>query len=255
LRRERPDLSHVTLVAASSVALPATVAALERSIQQCTFGAVLLLSDREPVLPSTIEWHQIGRLGSRADYSRFMLRDLADHISTSHALCIQWDGFVLSGAAWEPGFLDYDYIGAPWPQFADGYNVGNGGFSLRSRRLMEACGDLPFDGQEAEDIVIARRFRKQLEQDGFRFAPEAVARAFAYERTKSTGSEFGFHGAFNLVRYLTAADARGIFRSLEPGVLAKSETMEILRWALAKGQGRLAWTMLKRWLRGTRKQG
>jgi hypothetical protein len=212
---------------------------------------VLLLSDRKPVLPSTIEWRQIERLGSRSDYSRFMLRDLASHIPTSHALCIQWDGFVISGDAWAPRFLDYDYIGAPWPQFTDGHNVGNGGFSLRSRRLIEACRDLPFDRDEAEDIVIARRFRQKLEREGLRFAPEAIARAFAYERTEPTGSEFGFHGAFNLVRYLSGAQARDLFRSLEPAVLAKSETMEILRWALARGQGRLALTMLARWLRGS----
>ena len=249
MSRERPYLGDVTLVAVSSVALAATVAALEGSMRQCAFGKVLLLSDRRPVLSASIEWRRIERIGSRADYSRFMLRDLASHISTKHALCIQWDGFVLNGAAWDTAFLEYDYIGAPWPQFTDGHNVGNGGFSLRSRRLIEACRDLPFDGQEAEDIVIARRFRKQLEQNGFRFAPETVARAFAYERTKPTGSEFGFHGVFNLVRYLSAADARALFRSLEPGVLAKSETMEILRWALAKGQGRLAWTMLQRRLR------
>ncbi len=83
-----------------------------------------------------------------------MLRDLASHVETSHALCIQWDGYVLRGQAWDPAFLTYDYIGAPWPHFSDGHNVGNGGFSLRSRRLLEACRQLPFDGQTAEDVVI-----------------------------------------------------------------------------------------------------
>ena len=257
MNRGRPDLGDVTLVAVSSVAVPATVAALERSIEQAAFGQILLLSDAKPVLPSrtSIQWRQIEPIRSRSDYSRFMLRDLASHVSTSHALCIQWDGFVLNGGAWDPGFLKYDYIGAVWPQFSDGHNVGNGGFSLRSSRLIEACRELPFDGTEAEDIVIARQSRRRLEKDGMRFAPDGVARAFAYERTRPNGSEFGFHGAFNLVRYLSAMQARDLFASLEPGVLAASENKEILRWALARGQGRLAVTMLSRWLRASRQQG
>ena len=141
---------------------------------QARFGAVLLLSDRPPPAEAEgIRWIQIPRLGSRAEYSRFMLRDLARHVTTSHALCVQWDGFVLDGGAWDPEFLDHDYIGAPWPHFGDGHNVGNGGFSLRSRRLLEACRDLPFDGTHAEDVMICRHWRPELERRGLRFAPES----------------------------------------------------------------------------------
>ena len=50
---------------------------------------------------------------------------------------------MLDGAAWRPEFLDYDYIGAVWPHVLDKYNVGNGGFSLRSKALLEACRALP----------------------------------------------------------------------------------------------------------------
>jgi hypothetical protein len=246
--RARPTLTDVTLVAVTSVALKATVDALQASMRQAEFGSVILLSDEPPPYEANaaIIWRRIDRLASRTDYSRFMLRELADHIATSHALCVQWDGFVLDGGAWDPGFLDFDYIGAVWPQFRDGHNVGNGGFSLRSRRLLEACRELPFDGSEAEDLVIARYGRARLEQEGIRFAPEAVARTFAFERTAPTGSEFGFHGAFNLVRHLSARDALHLFRTLEPGMLARSECMEILRWALKRARLRLASTMLAR---------
>ena len=39
------------------------------------------------------------------------------------------------------GFLHYDYIGAPWPKHQDEnlYQVGNGGFSLRTRSKMLTC--------------------------------------------------------------------------------------------------------------------
>src|SRR4051794_4803519 len=99
-------------------------------MRQVRFADVLLLADRMPQrLNSAISWRPINQLKSRADYSRFMLRELADHITTNHALCIQWDGFVVNGSGWDQRFLDYDYIGAVWPHFSNGQNVGNGGFS------------------------------------------------------------------------------------------------------------------------------
>lgn len=246
-RSDRPFLPGVTLVAVTSVALEATVKALECSIGKADFAKVLLLSDKPPEMADpAIEWRKIDRLGSRADYSNFMLRDLWKHVETDHALCVQWDGFVLNGGAWDGAFLDYDYIGAVWPQFSDSYCVGNGGFSLRSQRLLKACALLPEESEEAEDVIISRLFRPQLEAQGIRFAPENVARRFSYERTRTTGKEFGFHGAFNLVKHLPSGEAVDLFRSLEPNMLAKSEQLELLRWALVRGRVQLAGTMLKR---------
>ena len=46
---------------------------------------------------------------------------------TSHALMIQFDGYVLSGDRFSDNFLSYDYIGAPWPHYQS-HKVGNGGF-------------------------------------------------------------------------------------------------------------------------------
>lgn len=242
-----PALDDVTLVAVTSVAIAATLAALRSSMTQATFGRVLLLSDRPPPDDHPgIAWRRIDPLRSRADYSRFMLRNLADHIETPHALCVQWDGFVLDGNAWDPAFLDYDYLGAEWPHFSDDHRVGNGGFSLRSRELLKACRNLPFDGSQAEDVVICRLCRPLLEEQEFRFAPVAVARRFAYERTRPAGGEFGFHGAFNLVRMLSPHDALALFRGLEPGVLARSERLELLRWALANGRLGLCLEMARR---------
>jgi hypothetical protein len=241
-------LENVSLVTTTSVALSATVDALHASMRQAQFGEVLLLSDQRPpteIHPS-IRWRRIARLASRADYSRFMLRELADHVRTSHALCIQWDGFVLNGHAWDPSFLDFDYIGAVWPQFDDGHDVGNGGFSLRSKRLLNACKQLPFDGTVGEDVTIGRKCRAELEASGIRFAPAAVARRFAYERTPPTGQEFGFHGAFNLVKHVSPDDAFQIFRSLEPLMLNRNERRELLWWALKRRRLGLASMMLKR---------
>lgn len=238
-------LRDVTLVAVTSVAVEATVRALGRSMDQVTFGRVLLLSDRTPEgALHGIEWVEIGPLRSRADYSHFMLRELWRYVLTDHALCVQWDGFVINGAAWRADFTDYDYIGAVWPHFDDGHRVGNGGFSLRSKRLLEACRELPLDEGQAEDVVIARINRERLEREGMRFATEGVASDFAYERCQPTGQEFGFHGAFNLVRYLSPAEALSVFSSLDPAMLTKSERREVFRWALRHGRFRLARAMV-----------
>jgi Protein of unknown function (DUF5672) len=243
----RPKLDSVTLVAVTSVAIPATLDALRASMAQAHFGQVLLLADHAPDQElNGVRWLQIPRLRSRDEYSRFIVRDLARYVETSHALCIQWDGYVLDGGAWDPAFLQYDYIGAPWPHFVDGHNVGNGGFSLRSRRLLDACREMPFDGTHLEDVMICRHWRPELERRGLLFAPEPIARRFAFERTQPQGHEFGFHGAFNLVRFLGATDALRLFRTLERGMLAKNERRELLGWALRRGRVRLALEMLRR---------
>ena len=237
-------LTDVTLVAVTSVALRPTIDALVASLQRVRFAKALLLTDKpEHDLPSTIECRQINPLNSRAAYSKFMLHDLADHIDTTHALCVQWDGYVVNGWSWTNTFLNYDYIGAVWPQFSDEHRVGNGGFSLRSRRLLRACQRVPFDEWHAEDVFIGRVHRPLLEEGGMRFAPESVAANFSYERTKPTGREFGFHGAFNLVQHLPPRKAEAVFRSLEPSLLTKYERREVFYWALRRGRVGLARAM------------
>ncbi|WP_404711402.1 DUF5672 family protein [Sphingomonas sp. MMS24-J13] len=239
-------LTDVALVAVTSVAIPATARALTLSQQGLRFGEALLLSDHSPPPGTPAAWRQIAPIGSRHEYSTFMLRELAAHLQTPYVLCVQWDGYVLDPAAWDPAFLDYDYIGAPWPQFGDGMRVGNGGFSLRSRRLVEACTTLPIT-DDSEDVAICRTHRPMLEKRfGLRFAPEDVARRFAYERLAPTGREFGFHGAFNLIDHLSRPDCSALFAALEPGLLNRREHKEILYGALRRGDVRLASTIWRR---------
>lgn len=246
----RLHLPDVTLVAVTSVAIEPTAAAISRSLAQVKFGAVLWLSDQPPPpsIAEAVQWCEIMRLGSRSDYSRFMLHDLHEHVATSHVLCIQWDGFVLDAVAWSPTFLDYDYIGAPWPQFDDGHIVGNGGFSLRSRKLLQSCVHLVRSSDEAEDIAICRTWRGVLEHDaGIRFAPPLLASRFAYERGAPTcGGTFGFHGVFNLVDLIAPAEFRRLLSMLELGLLARREHRELLHWALRRRQWRVAGQVLMR---------
>lgn len=138
-------------------------------------------------------------LRSRADYSLIVQAELALFIRTPFVLLVQWDGYPVRPANWNEAFLDYDYIGAPWPQFPAYRAVGNGGFSLRSRRLLEAGRDPDFEAGHPEDVVICHRNRSFLEgRYGLRFAPIELASRFAYERMGDPARSFGFHGLFNM---------------------------------------------------------
>src|SRR5262249_46585437 len=149
------------------------------------FARVLLLTSRLPsalIAPTGVEIVPVAGIGSRRAYSEFIVKSLLPHISTPHVLLVQWDGYVTNPDAWDPEFLDSDYIGAQWFWHADGMRVGNGGFSLRSRRLLEALQDPRIVAGDAEDETICRTYRPLLEREyGIRFADEATADRFAFE--------------------------------------------------------------------------
>ena len=137
----------------------------------------------------------------RTDYSRFMIKELTKHFNTSHVLTIHADGYVLDWSAWDNDWLQYDYIGASW-WFKDGKNVGNGGFSLRSKKLCDLLAESDLQGEHyhPEDSSICRIYRPALETMGIKFAPAEVADKFSIEAynvpppdNRYNGS-FGFHG-------------------------------------------------------------
>ena len=209
-------LPDVTLCAAASVNVDATIRALEACLDRIEvadcllFGATGMMNDHP-----RIRCVNIPKLESGADYSDFVLKRLVDFITTSHVLIAQWDGFVLDARMWDPQFLHCDYIGAPWPQFEDGNEVGNGGFSLRSRRLMEACRDPRFQAGHPEDVAICRTNRQLLEDKGMRFASADLASKFSFERGHTSEPTFGFHGIFNVIPLLGADQFWEIYRRLD----------------------------------------
>jgi hypothetical protein len=198
-------LPQVTLVAIDTRAPALATQSLQRSMTGIAFARVVLFTRAAEagVLPAGIEGVPISPLASGADYSRFVLRELAAHIATSHVLVTQWDGFVVDPAAWRPEFLEWDYIGAVWTDQPEGRNVGNGGFSLRSRALLAAGRDPVIQQVHPEDAALCREHRVHLERThGIRFAPSALARCFAVENGPWRGRSFGFHGAYHLPRLL-----------------------------------------------------
>jgi tetratricopeptide (TPR) repeat protein len=198
-------LPDVTLCCVDSAYHGLAALALRATLGGCAFGQALFLSDRDCGVEGA-RFVAIDRLSSLQEYSNFMIHRLHEHVETGHVLVIQYDGFVLHPQAWDPRFLDYDYIG-PAVRLPDGSAGGIGGFSLRSRRLLQALRDDPeirrYDARReafAEDIAICCVFRRILEsRHGIRFAPADLADRFAAEAIVPSTANFGFHNLMHLV--------------------------------------------------------
>ncbi|SAK46983.1 hypothetical protein AWB76_00999 [Caballeronia temeraria] len=227
----RLNLPDVTVCAVDCLNPMLAARALAHSSALCDFADVILLTDSEPSVSSPTRVVKIDRIGSSAEYSRFMLKELHRHIATPWVLIVQWDGYVLQPRAWRPDFLDYDYIGPRWPWFEAPQDVGNGGFSLRSLRLLKllARPDVPTFGDSAEDVVICRALRPALEAAyGIRFAPAEIADPFGYEHALPNAPTFGFHGAFNMWRHTSDADMIELFRAMDRRTFASREFAQLM---------------------------
>lgn len=149
----------------------------------------------------------------------------------SHILFMQYDGWVINGDRWNPDWLQYDYIGAPWPWMPDSQNVGNGGFSLRSVRLMrhlaENPDNYPVPRNHPEDAVLCQYYRPSLELLGFRCAPLNVAEKFSVERGPWREGTFGFHGIFNIPNVLGPLELADWKASANDYIRSKVEWKEI----------------------------
>jgi hypothetical protein len=167
------------------------------------------------------------------DICHAYLRLLPQVVTTDFTLVVEPDGFAVNPMAWDDCFLNYDYVGAVWPwmwgggPYWGGPIVGNGGFSLRSRKLLDAlreiqpswrladwAGDprLEFpprhfygtgrQGQKVihDDFLISIWYRGVLEKSfGISFCPPELANKFSVESAAPfteywVGRSFGFHG-------------------------------------------------------------
>ena len=234
------ELPSVTLCCIDTVNPALALRALRLSRAGIRFARTLLLTDRKLEAPG-VEVETIEPFASRADYSAFVLKSLLGHIDTPFVLLIQWDGYVINPAAWREEFLACDYIGAKWFWVQDGMRVGNGGFSLRSRKLLVALQDprIALDGNE--DETIGRSHRPLLEREhGVVFASEGLADAFAFEAAYPVGKPFGFHGLYNFCRVVEPADLSALARDFTPAIARSPQLLQLGRNCLALGQWQTA---------------
>lgn len=157
------------------------------------FDKVILFAYLPPVIPIgfELELYQIPKLDME-QWNIFHNRIVPKFIDSPYALSVHEDGFPLDASLWRDEFLSYDYIGAAW---ADGV-VGNGGFTLESRKMLQAKLHLPFSASPhmASDYFTCRHHRDLLKRNGIKFAPPHVAADFSAEQRGHLFPCFGFHG-------------------------------------------------------------
>jgi hypothetical protein len=176
------NLPDVTLVMFESKDPASAIKVFNHVAGMIEFGGHILITDRAANLQGS---------------ARFVIYELPCLLQTTHALIIHTDGFPIHPEKWKPEFLDYDYIGALWPEGK--YRMGNG-VGLRSRRLCRTVEGLDFDPVvEPEDTFICVRHREYLEKQGLKFAPDALAADFSLEQAipdlpRTYDDVFMFHG-------------------------------------------------------------
>jgi len=155
----------------------------------------------------SIDFIQIPKL-SYDQFNTFCLKNVNEFVTTSHALFVQTDGFICNGSNWKDEYFEYDYIGQPWlnegtNRFSwvinDENSVGEGGFSLRSKKLLELVSNIVEDGKSygQEDVFISSVIRNYLIENGCKFATPEIGTQFCAGlhnfNYNKLDSSFGFH--------------------------------------------------------------
>lgn len=210
---QKLNLPNVTLVCVTSVDVPKALRALKYSCTGINFNSVKLITSCD-ILDDQVEIIKCRPLDYE-QYSYYILYELWQHIHTDYALIIQEDGYVVNSSEWTDAFLNYDYIGAPWPLPTDDFSfrdklgrvhrVGNGGFTLRSKKVLELPTKLKlewksFHGYYNEDGFICVNYRHTFDEHGCKIAPLHIAKHFSHETDlpETRGIvPFGFHGRAN----------------------------------------------------------
>ena len=161
------------------------------------FGDVVLVTHRKPfVLPKGIRYRHIGKLKDIDAFNYNMIYRMHEFIETDFMLLVHYDGFVVNPDMWRDEFLEYDYIGSPFPLPKDDFSyrdaggnicrVGNS-VSIRSKRLLDFPGQAGLawekmeDGNYNEDTFLCCKYKNVIEDAGMRFAPLEVAKYFGHE--------------------------------------------------------------------------
>ena len=215
---------NVTVAIASDIHIYKSVLAIHRTLSHILPRKILVFTSKidewkshlsKVPIRCHVEIIKSSPLNSLQCYSNFIIYELHKYIETSHCLIIQHDGFAVNHRAWKDSFLEYDYIGAPFvPRRKSSYSkdsagnfwsVGNGGFSLRSARLLQAptiynLKDNTEYTSGHEDGFFCVYHRSFLEKNGFVWADSYEALHFSIEKPSLShiltleSIPFGSHG-------------------------------------------------------------
>lgn len=203
---------NVTLITVDGYDPEGSVKALTICKSYIEFGKQIIFTYKKPNnLTSYIDFVEIPKL-DWVGYNRFILFDLNRYINTDYVMIIQIDGFIINPHLWTDEFFEYDYIGAPWNINSHIRNrpdvisekvrkkenpnlVGNGGFSFRSKKLLEVSSSCPSPCNGAEDIYVCSNNEEWfVDKHNITYAPVELAKVFSQDPLYNLDSTFGFHG-------------------------------------------------------------
>lgn len=196
------QLPDVTLLMIETRCHELAKLALEETLNKIEPKDVIIFTDKPPEINIPGAYYVwVEDWPDKVGWARCFWHKAPSYVLTSHAILIQWDSWVFDPAMWSPKFLEYDYIGAPW-WYCDDCNVGNSGFNLRSRSLMQYLQgnvDAYPVVTAAEDALLSRTYRPALQKQGFRWADDETALDFSFEcvRRSKESRHFGFHAFRN----------------------------------------------------------
>lgn len=214
-------LDNVTLVIVDTADPANACKALDICCSNIRFGATKLITASAPnVKKCNHQLHLIAELNWNT-YSQFMVKHLNDYVDTDFCIICQTDGFIINPHLWTDQFYEYDYIGAKWDTNRLAYHcewiyphikmrgpqnlnpVGNGGFSFRSKKLLELCKNSNAEFNGPEDAFICNNNIDYFLQNGIKYAPVQIADIFSQDPMPDRQSTFGFHGNRNIINEYT----------------------------------------------------
>jgi hypothetical protein len=205
-------LKNITIAALACTNIYETVRAMKYSMKNIEFADAVFVSHKKPFfLPENIRYEHTPQNKSIDDFNYKMIYEIHKYIKTDFMLLVHYDGFVINPEMWKNEFLEYDYVGSPWPKLkslkdinGNICRVGNS-VSLRSKKLLEfpSKAGIPFEpdgkGRYNEDLLICVKNKHLFEENGMKFAPVEIAKYFGREasipETKGLKT-FAFHDYF-----------------------------------------------------------
>jgi hypothetical protein len=170
------------------------------------FADIVMFSNQDNLIDGA-KHVAIGDTMDIQGYCDLILKGLVDHVKTDHVLIVQWDSMVYNSKRWTNAYLNYDYIGAPWPWQPTHSRVGNGGFSLRSRRLLEALQDpalvvdpTNYNSRQEDNFICLLHSEYLAQKYNIRWPDWSLAKEFSYELGDWEPDAWGFHGPWNVFR-------------------------------------------------------
>lgn len=199
----RLDLHKVCLIFVVTRAHELSQIALDDILSKAEFGHILIYTDNPESIKAAdpFELRHAPNFPNKKLAGQFYYAEVAKDIpeKTPFALFLEWDAGIFDTANWRPEFLTYDYIGAPWLT-SDDMKVGNGGFTIMSRRFSQwlVANRLKYPCATDWDVCRTQRPRIEALGLGFEWAPFDLAHDFAWELINPRSpNTFGYHGIFN----------------------------------------------------------